>query len=143
MTTTLNERISAIFNGKYTVQNRETGEHRTFSIKTQKEDARFAPGKRIIALLTGSNNETDYQSFGFVDDEGVTVWNKKRGTDGKRSSWEAYADLVWSLALDAGFSPYAPKYSLLIEGKCIVCNRTLTEPVSIETGIGPKCAGRA
>jgi hypothetical protein len=45
-----------VFNGTYTITS-PTGEHRTFRIKTQKDDARFAPGKRTIALLTGSDND--------------------------------------------------------------------------------------
>lgn len=39
-----------LFNGFYTIRNRQTGEHRTFRIATQAEDARFAPGERIVSL---------------------------------------------------------------------------------------------
>ena len=128
---------SRIFNGKYTVQNRLTGEHRTFQIRTQKEDATFAPGKRILSLLTGSNNESDYTGFAFVTEEGVNVWSSKRGGD-----YEKYAALLWSLTQDGGLSVYAARYSLMVEGRCIVCNRALTTPESIRTGIGPVCDGR-
>ena len=51
-------------NGEITLTNRETGEHRTFRIRTNKEDARFAPGERVIALLTGPDNTTSYTGFG-------------------------------------------------------------------------------
>lgn len=33
-------------------------------------------------------------------------------------------------------------YRLAVAGRCVRCNRELTDPVSIETGIGPKCGGR-
>jgi hypothetical protein len=127
-----------IFNGFYTIHSRATGEHRTFRLHTQADDAEFAAGKRILGLLTGSDNENDYTGFAFVDDQGVRVWSKKRG-DGL---WEQYAEMLWSLALDAGFSPWAKNYSLMLDGRCGRCNRRLTTPESIRTGIGPICAGR-
>lgn len=34
-------------------------------------------------------------------------------------------------------------YALLLEGRCLVCNRKLTDPTSIRLGIGPKCGGRS
>lgn len=144
MADTMEVRLS-IFNGKYTIQNRTTGEHRTFMVKTQAPDAKFAPGTRIVALLTGSDNDSDasYQGFGFVNFDGIRVWTAKRGTEaGKKSAWEHYAAMLWSLAVDSGASEYAEKYSLLMEGRCVKCNRVLTEPESIRTGIGPVCDGR-
>lgn len=144
MTDTLKVVLS-IFNGKYTIQNRVTGKHRTFMVKTQAADAKFAPGTRVVALLAGPDNDSDssYQGFGFVNVDGIRVWTAKRGTpDGKKSAWEHYAAMLWSLAVDAGHSEYAEKYSLLSEGRCIKCNRVLTEPESIRTGIGPICADR-
>ena len=132
-----------IHNGRYTVQNTRTGEHRTFSVKTQKDNARFAPGKRIVALLTGPNNEDDYKGFGFVDGSGrsIAVWSSKRGTTGKRSHFEWYANMLVDL-ICGGTEWAARGYVVLVERTCRVCNRTLTEPESIRSGIGPICAGR-
>lgn len=129
-----------VFNGKYTVRNRASGEHRTFRVRTQPADASFAPGERIVALLTGSDNENDYTGFGFVNEDGVAVWRSKRAKPGeKRSHFEIFAELLFSLAVDGAFSPYAESYELLMSGTCAVCNRALTEPESITTGIGPVC----
>jgi hypothetical protein len=58
MAATLEVRLS-IFNGRYTIQNRTTGEHRTFIIRTQPKDSKFAPGCRVAALLTGPDNDSD------------------------------------------------------------------------------------
>lgn len=128
-----------LFNGKITLRNRETGEHRTFRIRTQKEDAKFAPGKRIIALLSGPDNCNDYQGFGFVDDSGITVWTKKRG-DGERSKFQWFAIMLWGTATEQG--GWDAKYEIMVEKKCLRCNRTLTEPESIIQGIGPICRGK-
>jgi len=130
-------KASPIFNGTYTVRNRETGEYRTFSIRTQADDAKFAPGQRVITLLSGPDNTADYQAFGFVTDSGVRVFRSKRG-----GAFDAYAKLVWLLAVHGDETPMAKRYELMLEGRCIKCNRKLTDPVSIETGIGPVCAGR-
>ena len=40
-------------NGTITIHNPKTGDHRTFQIKTQPADAKFAPGRRVVSLLTG------------------------------------------------------------------------------------------
>lgn len=126
-----------MFNGTYTVTS-PTGEHRTFSVKTQAADAKFAAGKRVVALLTGSNNETDYTGFGFVTEAGIQVWKSKQ-TD----FYLKVATMLWELGT-AEENRYTRKgFRLLLEKRCMRCNRKLTHPTSIETGIGPECAGRA
>ena len=130
--------MTKIFNGTFTIQNRVTGEHRTFRVRTQKDDASFAPGKRTVALLKGNDNETSYTGFAFVTEDGINVWSSKRGTVG----YTAYANLLWSLAIDGAFSEYAEKYSITESRKCVRCNRKLTTPESLAAGIGPECAGR-
>jgi hypothetical protein len=135
--------VAKLFNGKYTVESTETGEHRTFWIKTQPVDAEFAPGRRVVSLLTGSQNDDPacYTSFGFVDDAGIHVWPSKRL---RSRLWDEYADLLWTLALDGAFSPWVEKgYKIHIEGHCLRCGRVLTDPISIKTGVGPYCGGRA
>lgn len=138
----------AIFNGYLTLHNRKTGEHRTFRIRTQKKNARFAPGKRVISLLTGPDNTSHYQQFGFVDEHGIHVWDKLKGekvwhrkTCYRKSKYEWFAIMLWGVATDSS-SNWARDYELLIEGRCIICNRLLTEPTSIKSGVGPVCAGR-
>ena len=130
------------FNGSYTIQNKESGEHRTFRVKTQKQDANFAPGERIVALLSGPNNESDYRGFGFVKENGIIVWTKHRYPKLKNSNmsaFEFYAFLLWQLTTNPD-SEWHHRYSIQLEKHCIRCNRKLTHPESIETGIGPECA---
>lgn len=130
-----------VFNGRYTLESTLTGAHRTFRIWTQPQDAEFAGGKRIVGLLTGpeNSNPDDYTGFAFIDDFGIHVWKSKQGDD---KLFNTYGRQLWSLVLDAGFSPWAASYHLLIEGRCLRCNRALTTPDSIRLGIGPICAGK-
>lgn len=122
---------SVIPNGIYTLRF-PCGSHRTFRVFTMREDARFAPGKRVIAMLIGPENAgfSDYEKFGWVDDAGIHVW--KRFQNQKQAE---YARLLWMLATGCE----GDGYELLISKRCLRCNRTLTTPESIEMGIGPEC----
>ena len=134
------ERAAKVFNGIYTIKSAETGDHRTFKISTQGEKAEFAPGKRVVSLFTGTDNTADdhYTGFAFIDDHGIAVWAKKQG----ERLWTTYADMLWTLALDGAFSRWADKgFTIAGSGTCLRCNRLLTNPESLITGIGPVCAG--
>jgi len=127
----------ALPNGTFTLTNGNGG-HRTLQIRTQKEDAKFAPGKRIIALLTGPDNTSDYKPFGFVNENGISVWSKKRG---KEQKFESLARMLWVMAHEEVNSYTERGCELKQSRKCIRCNRKLTDPTSIDMGIGPVCRG--
>ena len=129
--------LSAIHNGTYTIRNKTTGEHRTLKIHTQAPDARFAPGARIVSLLTGSSNEKDYTGFGFLSDDGIRIWKRYRG-NGHRTAHEWYAKMLWDFLANHG-QEFGDRYDCLCERRCRICNRKLTTPESIELGIGPVC----
>lgn len=132
--------VAKLFNGRYTIESKQTGEHRTFWVRRQDDKADFAPGKRVAYLLTGSQNDDldSYTGFAFVDDAGIHVWGSKLQ---KGPIWAQFADMLWTLALDGAFSLWADRgYTILVEGACCRCNRPLTTPESIRIGIGPICA---
>ena len=128
-----------IYNGKYTVRNKTTGEHRTFQIKTQKEEARFKSGCRLIALLRGPDNQSDYTGFGEIENDSIKVWYSKRGKNGKRSEYEWFARMIIGLVNED--ETWCKHYELMVSRNCMKCNRELTTPESIEAGIGPICRG--
>ena len=121
----------ASHNGTITIKS-PTGAHRTFQIRTQPADSRFAPGKRVVALLNGPDNESSYQPFGFVSNMGIQVWRKKQ-----TKTFNTFAQM---LERPESFEAKGAEY--LFSGKCRICNRKLTVPESIESGIGPICAKR-
>jgi hypothetical protein len=137
-----------LYNGTYTLKNTATGDYRTFKISTQKEDSKFAPGSRVIGVLAGPDNTSDYQSFGFVTEVGIQVWKTKtvRGgcspfrEFGEYSSYEWFAQMLWEAVVTD--STQMAGYEVLLEKKCLICNRSLTTPESIELGIGPVCAAK-
>lgn len=124
-----------IHNGMITIHNPGTGQHRTFRVRTQADDAAFAPGKRVVQLLTGPDREdwSAWQSFGFVDARaGVKVWNKYRGTAHETFGRMLSDPTRWA----------AKGCEFMVEARCRRCGRALTHPESIATGLGPICAGR-
>lgn len=129
-------------NGIITIHSPRGG-HRTFRIRTQPADAKFAPNRQIVAMLTGPDNGTDYTSFGFVVSGDVIVWQSRMGpavgANGlhERSDWEVFA-LMLSHRTD--FEAHGYRY--LHEATCRRCNRRLTTPESIAAGVGPECGGR-
>jgi hypothetical protein len=102
--------------------------HRTFRVKDASSQSKLA-GKRIISLLVGSNNESDYTGVGFVDADGVKVWKRFSGDSVMREAIDILTGDVESAQMG-----YAMR-----SGNCYVCGRLLTEPESIKLGIGPVC----
>lgn len=127
------DKIVRIFNGTHTLHCTGTNEHWSFDIKTQKKDARFRPGERLISLLSGPSNTGDWRAIGAVDEQGIHLF--RRYATGHLPS---IVDKLWSL----GTGGEVRGYEWLLAGSCCECNRKLTVPLSIRTGIGPICAER-
>ena len=119
-----------LHDGYYTVA--WQGQHRTFRVHMQPLDSNFASGKQVISYLSG--NGSDYTGFGFVIDGQIHLW--KRFRSGYDTIIAAARFLVQGDHNAAG-KMYAQQ-----SGKCYVCNRLLTNPLSIASGIGPICASR-
>lgn len=136
----------AFHDGAVTLTSPRTGEHRTFRIRTVR-DGDLA-GARIVELLNGPDNGSDFQAFAFVSDGRhgrnclagtVCVWKRFRGDEsGEPSIYERYADL---LNRPAHWSAKGVQY--LISLKCRRCGRDLTHPDSIADGLGPICRQKA
>ena len=133
-------KIESIRLGYFTIVNTQTGGYRTFRIRRQDDSSPFCPGKHIVGLLNGPDNEGHYKSFAFIDDEGANAWRRLSATG---PEWGQYSRALFSLIKEGELSPYYAKgYKIKHSEKCFICGRTLTSPESIETGIGPICAGR-
>lgn len=118
-------------NATITLASPKTGDHRTFKIATAKNGP--LAGKRIISILIGPNNESDYLGLGFVQRDGfISLWQKYRGTQ-----YEKLVDLLERAEYWAGRG-----VQYLTVGHCRRCNRLLTHPESIISGIGPDCSGK-
>ena len=151
------QRLPNVQNGTWTVEHPQRG-HYTVKLFTVLQGK--LAGKRILAILVGSNNETDYQGVAFWDDEQrrVNVWRRFQSPEGTAVidayNWDRRWGVIekklaiWADLAVRGASHerhgywFGENYSLLHEGMCVVCNRKLTDPESIRTGVGPTCGGR-
>ena len=119
-------------NGTITLENSRTGAHRTLRVHAVK----FQDGTkhRVLQLLTGHDNTNSYQSFAFVNEAGeVKLW--KRFKDGAHAKLAALVSNPRKLAA-------TPHLHTHCAARCRICNRKLTTPESIKSGIGPICASR-
>ena len=101
------------------------------------------PESWFVSLLTGRDNETSYSYLGMLDPkEGKFALTKasKMNEDSMvvkllRRSLERIWKNETKEIEQAGFKIHH-------EGRCGRCGRKLTVPESIETGLGPECAGK-
>lgn len=142
------DQVPHIYNGTYTMDN--GSRHLTFQIYT----ATRGPlrGKRIVKRQLQYG---EFQGFAFVNADGTLgVWRRF-----EQQSNDLY--MVWARILLAGLNnrdndapgvdqiqmvgndPTPVTFTVQRTRSCRRCNRQLTVPTSIESGIGPECARRS
>ena len=104
------------------------GTHKTIRVHTQQ--AGPLAGKRLLSLLIGPVNTDDYERFAELTPAGVWVWKSF-----KNKKHAEYAELLWSLKK----GEVIEGHEVMVSKRCMRCNKTLTTPESVETGIGPEC----
>jgi hypothetical protein len=121
-----------------TLSNPRTGQHRTFKLSTaQRGDMK---GKRIISLLIGPDNSNNFKGFAFVNEQGQIVDGK-----GQPGVWKDYRGGVCETYARMLTNPdhwAARGIQYLVSSRCRRCNRKLTVPESILSGLGPECASK-
>ena len=113
--------------GTYTLETAQG--HRTFRIRVQRTNAKFAPGRTLIEYLSGADNEGDYTGFGFINQGSVL------------KPWKRFEEGNTALLADAReFLAHPERATAALN--CIRCNALLTTPESLARGMGPKCASK-
>jgi hypothetical protein len=114
---------------RFTLVSKQTGKRYTFRVAKAKDGDMF-----FASLLVGQNNEADYEYLGFIkNDLGALIAGRKGN-----SNHPAFKALDWTLRqLAADTMP--EQLEFWHEGRCARCGRALTDPASIEAGVGPEC----
>jgi hypothetical protein len=118
---------TSIPNGTYTVV-LDDGSHVTLRLKDWNE-------KRIATYLAGSDNDSDYVGFAFINGTRINLWKRFQNNSISRIAL-ALETLLTGDPGEAGL-----RYSME-SGNCYRCGRTLTVPASIHRGLGPECASK-
>lgn len=118
--------------GYYTIVFPEQNTHRTLRIQRAKYG--HFEGKLIISKLTGSDNTSNYTGLAHIENDGsLRIWQKSNLSDAQKRSLTYFLTCILNDA-----TPYGKAYALK-SGNCFRCNRLLTNPESIDNGIGPEC----
>lgn len=119
-------------NATFTIVSGKTGTRFTYKVRASDDGKLF-----FVSLLTGANNEADYEYIGTIFSTGVRTFRH-----GKKSRVSADAPSVkafgWFLGRLAHGVPETVEF--FHSGRCGRCARKLTVPESIQSGLGPECA---
>jgi hypothetical protein len=121
----------------FTVVSNKTGVRRTFKVRALPK----RPGQKDtlwgVSYLAGAENTTDYAYLATLFPRGDKLGVKFK-SDPTSPSAVAFNWMVKVLNGESDPSQATVWHA----GKCGRCGRLLTDPESIATGLGPKCAGR-
>ena len=118
----------------FTLVSEKTRTRYTYRVSRKKEYGDVWADLWFVGVLAGPDNGADYTYIGFLK-EGTGLIAGAKG----KPAFPSFKALDWVLGhLLGGTMP--EQLEFWHEGRCCMCNRTLTDPVSIENGIGPECA---
>lgn len=121
----------------FTLVSKHSSTRFTYKVDAAKDRDNFF----FVKVLSGPDNTADYTYLGFIKDPyypEVLAGNKGKRDAKSTVALNWYLHAVWRLSSHA-----LEQAEFWHEGRCCRCNRLLTDPVSIERGIGPECAKRA
>lgn len=120
-------------NATLTLQSVRTGVRFTYRLRAARD------GKlTFVEVLTGADNEAAFAYLGTIRDDAF-AHGRKSEISATAPSAAAFA-WTWE-RVAAGHMP--DTLEVWHEGRCGRCNRKLTVPESIASGIGPECAKHA
>lgn len=137
-------------NATLTLRSVKTGTRFTYKIKRGNHEDGTPKDFWFISLLTGEDNENDFQYFGHM----WITWNRlgQRNlvyTLGRKSrissdapsmkAWEYFIAIFHDSDTEERLASRLQQVEVWHEGRCGRCNRKLTVPESVSSGFGPEC----
>jgi hypothetical protein len=123
-------------NATITLRSKKTGVRFTYKInRSQKE----GDDRHFVKVLSGPDNNADYVFMGTIFESDRYRHDKQeRNIRRDAPSAKAFAFFYDQLS---GLS-FNEALEVWHEGRCCRCGRKLTVPSSVESGLGPECAGK-
>lgn len=133
------EALNFMMAGKSTVtlKSGKTDNHFTYKISQAKGDN---TDMYFVKVLMGSDNSWngDWTYIGYIVPDTAGGFFIQSGRKGISNS-PAFIAMHWTLNKLSTTGAIPEIVEIWHEGKCGKCGRKLTDPVSIETGLGPIC----
>lgn len=118
--------------------------HYTYKVKRANDDGQQStPLRWFVGLLAGPENTSDYRYIGMISasDGRFPTFRTTQASKLPLTS-PPVAGFKWMLdAIIMENADRLEQFEFWHEGRCCVRNRVLTDPKSIELGIGPVCRG--
>lgn len=124
-------------NAILTLESLRTGAHFTYKIRESKPAEGSTASKapvHFVSLLNGPDNTNDFMYIGLIKPSGEFTLTAKSRAGANAASVVAFK-YFWSLQGEA----FPAQLVVHHENRCGRCNRTLTVPESITSGLGPEC----
>lgn len=127
-------------NATLTLRSIKTQQRFTYRIKAAKEqEGKPNTVSHFIAVLTGSHNESDYTYLGHIFRDSQEYSHGRKSHIGIEAPSSAAWEWFYHCVVETKHM-FPDKLEIWHEGRCGKCNRKLTVPESIASGIGPECA---
>lgn len=125
-------------NARFTLVSQKTGKRYTYKASAPRGEDPSKTSMRFVGLLTDGDNVDGYTYIGFLKGDFPGWLNAGKKGNPNSTPFKA---LHWALAeMAKGKMPELLEF--WHEGRCARCARVLTDPASIERGLGPECAGK-
>jgi len=129
-------------NATVTVVSKRTGTRFTYKVQRPKAKGQaelFDNGFRFVKVMTGPDNTASYTYMGLISNARFSLGRKSvlKETSPSVRAFE------WMIGQLFGGKIQLDQMEIWHEGRCGKCNRKLTVPASIESGIGPECVKTA
>jgi len=126
-------------NALFTVSN-DKGQHHTYRIRQPKAQANEPAKPFFVSLVGGQGSGGHFAYLGLLNPQTLDVKLTKKSNFNDED--EAVRVVRWALRKIAFQMTLPEGYHVQHEGKCCCCGKALTDPNSINLGIGPDCAKR-
>jgi hypothetical protein len=116
--------------------------HYTYQVRLKKAKNNY-PDTFFVSLLTGPDNTSDYTYIGILNAQtGIVRTTPKSKFPPETFPVRLINRIFYRIWANETEIIESNGYDLHHEGRCGRCGRRLTVPESIETGLGPECAGK-
>lgn len=127
-----------LFAGNSTITLRSVQSLTRFTYRVRKPENQQGSVEFFVSLLNGPDNESNYSYLGHIFKDSRAYCHGRKSKIGVDAPSARAFEWFYKVVIET--KTLSPKVEVWHEGRCGRCNRKLTVPTSIASGIGPECA---